>query len=134
VSHYAKISDLKKTRIALLEAAKEPVVLLSQQKIFNDLKKQKYEKVSEIESEFNDLINIIKKLDRILPEKDLRIEAKKLKKVELEKELKAKTEETKKNKKSTTKKTSKPASKPLTDVDRLEYTLSKIEQKLASLK
>lgn len=138
MSYYAKISDPKASRKALLEAAKEPIIILTQKKDIEDLRKKKHALVQNIQNDLDDLLNIIKKLDKILPEKELRKQIKhnKLEESKKESTKKKTTSEQKKVTKTKTKQKKEvkaPVPKPMTEVDRLTYTLSKIEEKLSQL-
>lgn len=137
MSYYAKISDPRASRRALLESIKEPIVLLTQKKEIDELRKQKRELVLDVQEEFNDLLKILKKLEKILPQKELRQQILQQKKEAQKHKNKVVVQKPAKGtKKKTAKKTSKPklpVQKPMTEVDRLAYTLNKIEEKLSQL-
>jgi hypothetical protein len=128
VTYFSKISNPKQLRVSLLQAAKEPLILLSMQKELAELRANKKRIVSELESELAGLLNSIKKLDNILPEKELKKELyeSKEEKVDAIQIL---------TRKQTVKKSDVAVSseKQMSEMDRIEYTLRKIESKLAEL-
>jgi len=171
MTYFAKINDPKKVRIALLEASRETLILLRQQKLFLQNKDQKTKLIDSLKKDLKDITDMARRFEELLPNKEIRqeilderarlkAEIKELQKSTNEKikrkqsddarQLKvldaaAKVSKSRKKVVSQPKVEEKPpvsASEavsdlgvsPVTDLDRLEYTLSKIESKINELK
>ena len=111
MTYFSRIDNPKALRRSMLEAAREALVLEAKQKAFSILREKRKLLTQELESHIKSLEESMKILDGFLPEKDIK------------KEL---DENVPKQQKGASKQT-------LTEVDRLEYTLQKIESKLAEL-
>lgn len=192
MTFYVKIQDQNEFRISLLESAREPLLLLKTEKQFEEIRERKIRIMKDLRTELSSLLVSIKKLDDLLPEKQLIEEMRQMREQEekarrneeekiirqLESQEKRKQQKRQEEQVRTIvreigpdipkfeqklriiprrqpvmeelrfREIPKPALKQVvkepiaeepkttsvSDMDRLEYTLSKIEQKLAQLK
>lgn len=142
--YFSKLNNPKQLRKNILLGAKESLLMLSKQKQIEDLKAEKDQSIQDLSEIVQDINKEIKKLDAMLPNKELKKEAmKRIHHTHTEVHHRVHHAKTKKTttKSSSTSKFSKssisdvqaPKQPTITDMDRLEYTLKKIEDKLASL-
>ena len=186
MTFYVKIQDQNEFRTSLLESAREPLLLLKAEKEFIAIRDRKLRIMKELRAEIGGLLVSIKRLDDLLPEKQLidemrrqRDEEEKSRRDEEEKIIRQlENQEKRKQQKKQEVRTivreigpdiprfqetirrqepilreiprpeqrptqritqkepiiQEPKTSSVSDMDRLEYTLSKIEQKLAQLK
>jgi len=129
MTFYSRIENPKSLRKSILEAAKEILIMEVKQKKFLELKDKRENLILQLDKDLARLSTITKKLDDLLPEKQLK------------KELYKKTKPEKKTPKKVTIKKQKAEPRQevykqpaqITEMDRLEYTLKKIEDKIAQL-
>lgn len=123
--YFSRINNPNQLRKEVLLATKESIILLSRQKKSEDIKIKKGQLCEEINSTLNEIHKQIKNLDEILPNKELKKEPLITKKQQVKKEIE----------KPKLKKFLPQESKEqqITDLDRLDYTLKKIEEKLSRL-
>lgn len=141
--YFSKLSQPKELRKSILISAKESLLMLSKQKELESIKAAKDEKIDKLATVIKMINKQIKKLDTLMPNKELKKEPMKRKKHlhnsihhHIRKEdLLSKTAKTKgkKSKSGKLQEIQAPKEPTITDMDRLEYTLKKIEDKLASL-
>ena len=184
MTFYVKIQDQNEFRTSLLESAREPLLLLKAEKEFLAIRDRKQRIMKELRIELSGLLVSIKKLDDLLPEKQLIDEMRKMREEEdrtrrneEEKIIRQlESQEIRRQQKKEQVRTivreigpdipkfqekprttlrkepvlreiprqaqpilreplmDEPKTSSASDMDRLEYTLSKIEQKLAQLK
>ncbi|MFA6073593.1 MAG: hypothetical protein WC758_05755 [Candidatus Woesearchaeota archaeon] len=144
MEYFTKINEPRKLRISLMTAAKESVVLLSMLEDLYELRRTKIEVVKSIKDDFKELNILCSQLANLVADEKTRkevLEAIKLsasskdvpsKKSEVLK-LPTEKKDSIKNVKNTSDEVKVSEIKKKTEVDRLEYTLSQIEQKLADL-
>jgi hypothetical protein len=145
MEYFAKIDEQKKLRINLMLAAKESILAFSTLEQLEDIRQRKINLIAELKEDFKDASASCKALSELISDEKTRkaildsYKTLKLKESHLKVPPvvapKSKTKEIKEAKAKET-----DAEEPLpiavkkkTDVDRLEYTLSMIEQKLADL-
>ncbi len=155
MSFYTKISDPKGLRISILEAAKETLTCMAQHKTVISIREEKQQLIHELKEDLIEISKLCTTLEEYLPHKELKKEAEKeekerkkqesadltlLQEKRIQQKLREMQKEEPQRPKAAKPIQQKPAPKPtptkmpsLTDVDRLEYTLKKIEQKLADL-
>jgi siroheme synthase (precorrin-2 oxidase/ferrochelatase) len=137
MEYFAKIEEPRKLRISLMTAAKESILAISSLEKIEDIRKRKSDMMAELKNDFSDTSLYCKALaDLIADEKTRREILDSIKSIMAE----ADAEEKKalKAKALAAKQTAEvekpvPAAEKKTEVDRLEYTLARIEQKLAEL-
>ncbi len=154
MGYYVKIDKPREFRRDVLESSKKLITCLHAYRNVLVLRQKKRELFLTLQQDIKELSLLISKLDKMLPEKQLRQEA--MRQLKAKERAKKKAEEAKnmtsaKKKGSTTKKkgavkkksnTAKKTEekkkapepkKPLTEIDRLNHTLADIESKLANL-
>jgi len=175
MTFYARINNQNELRTDILEAAREPLLILKAESEINEIREKKHAIMKDLKEELTNLLSAVKNFDDLLPEKKAVEEMQKHKEAlekkreeEEEKEMKAAEKKVVHKKKKVPVQTevktvireigpdepekkviSKPEPKTApakhepelkhvdsatADMDRLEYTLQKIEQKLAQLK
>jgi len=130
MTYFSRIENPKSLRKSILEAAKEVLVLEVKQKNFLELKDKRENLILQLDADLAELSTITKKLDDLLPEKQLKKEL--YKKTESKKKTSKKVR-TKKQKAQPQKEGHGQPDHKITEMDRLEYTLKKIEDKIAQL-
>jgi hypothetical protein len=152
MTYFAKIGAPKELRISILEAARETLVCMALHKKINHLSDEKKRLISEAKEELRQVSEICAQLEEYFPHKDLKKEAEKeeaerrkeeyaerslLDEKKLDEKIRRMRKDAEKEKeirqKQKVQKPKEPDLPSLTDVDRLEYTLQKIEKKLAEL-
>lgn len=116
----------------MLMAAREPIVMLAEQQGIEELRRKKQIVTVELQAELKSLLESIKKLDSLLPEKELKEEVRRHLREERDRKKGKKTKVSKKKSKKTSVPAI-PAADRMSDIDRLEYTLRKIDAKLQEL-
>ncbi|MCF7871602.1 hypothetical protein K9L97_01080 [Candidatus Woesearchaeota archaeon] len=112
--YFSKIKNPKAIRKQILLTARESILALSNQKKTENIKLKKQETITEITEKMNQIQKQIDKLNKILPNQELKKETETLKRI---KKIPQTTQQTPR----------------MTDLDRLDYTLKKIEEKLAKI-
>lgn len=132
LTFYSMIENPKGLRVSLLEASKETIVLIAKQREIFELRDSKKRKLTELNSLMKEIGDTTRRLDELLPEKVLKKEPF----TDIPKF--PKTARLRSKGKIHKIKDIEPPLKPLpegniTDLDRLDYTLKKIEEKIANL-
>ncbi len=152
MTYFAKIGRPKELRISILEAAKDTIGCIALQKKINSIREEKKKLADEVKEGLRKISGVCTQLEQYLPHKELKKEAEKeeaerlkeqdsrksmLSEKKLEEKIRVMRAEAEKEralkKKEKVIKPKEPELPSLTDVDRLEYTLRKIEKKLAEL-
>lgn len=130
MTFFSRIENPKALRKKILESAKESLIIELKQKNLLELKDKREELIALLDEDLAELSLITKKLDDLLPEKQLKKEL--YKKLAPERKTSKKTT-TKKQKVESQSEVHKRPAQEITEMDRLEYTLKKIEDKIAQL-
>ncbi len=148
MTYFAKIGKPKELRISILEAAKETIGCIAKHRKLKEIRKEKQKMIHEVKRELSHISDICTHLEDLFPHKELKKEALKeeaeRKRLEIqrkpaldERKLEQKIMRMRRERQPAPQKTPEtpkmPETQSLTDVDRLEYTLQKIEKKLAEL-
>lgn len=138
MEYFTKIEDPKKLRISLMTAARDSIIVLSMLDSFTEIREQKTELMADLKDDFKEMSILCKQLSEMVSDEKTRKDI-----LENAKNLRIKEEPPKSYSKPGQKEvfkhtpfypqTKTPEVKSKTEVDRLEYTLSQIEQKLADL-
>jgi len=136
---YVGIKDPIEIRRSLLESSKEIVQLMQDFERFKDIREQKFLLKEELKKDIAAIQKMMKALKKAVPKTELRVRLMH-EHEEYEEELLKPKKKSKKSKKSKTSKKSstkkaKPVEKkkPVTELDKLEDELRKIEEKLGNL-
>lgn len=114
MTFFVRVADPKQLRKTLLEAAKDTILYQYAYEEFLQLRQEKAEVLKQIKSDLSELLNLLGEIDEVLEGKDLDVDL-----PELFDESDEDSEQ--------------ESTESLTDVDRLEYTLKRIESTLESL-
>jgi hypothetical protein len=151
MEYFKKIEEPKKLRISLMIAARDSILVTSMLENFSNIKKEKSELILSLKDDFKEINGLCKQLSNLIADDKTRKEIIESLKVVKAKEdpkivdklppsFKVKTEikqpsvfSVPKDKYPDVKLPAKEEPKGKTEVDRLEYTLSQIEKKLADL-
>ena len=125
MTYFFKINKPSKFRSNLLETARDSLVLLKNISVAEKVKIRKFELLEEIQKEVDSLNELFVKLDELILNDDFKKEFA----VSID-DIKQEVE----HKVSVRRKESQKIEEPASEIDRLEYTLSKIEKRLESLK
>ncbi len=128
MTFYKKIDKPKQFRKTLLESARDSVLMIKKEDALSEIRTMKKDLISDLKSDYQELLNKSKELDELLKKdetkKKLDEEARnnyQVQKVEVE-EKEPPVEKTEEEKTSNT-----------SEMDRLDYTLNKIEEKLKNV-
>ena len=117
MSYFVKIEDPKKLRINLLETTRSFLIIAREHKLLQDIRERKRLLIEEARSDLKKIIQTANSLNDLFPEDAIKDEAKK-EALSLREEVEE----------------SIPQQAPkLTDLDRLQYTLDKIEGRLSQI-
>lgn len=125
MTYFFKIKEPSKFRATLLQTARDSLVLLKNISVAEEVKIKKFKLLEEIQLEVDKLNELFVKLDELLLNDDFK------------KEFAVSIDDIKKeveHKVSVRRKESQKIEEPASEIDRLEYTLNKIEKRLESLK
>src|SRR5690606_17686250 len=111
--------ESEKFRKSLLEAARDVVILLKNNSKFLEIKERKKELLLDIQKDMSELKILTEKLNDLILDNELK------KEIALNTDIEPETKPIKLKSKD---------SLEVTEIDRLEYTLNKIEERLNSLK
>jgi len=129
MEYFSRISDTKNLRIRMMTVARDGILLLTKLEDFNALRARKLELINSLKTEIQDLEDFSKRLELLMADPELREEIEE----EYSFELKEKQHEDDRKKMSASFAKAEPQVSKTTDVDRLQYTLDKLEKKLMEL-
>lgn len=143
MEYFAKIDEPKKLRLSLMKAARESIVMISTLEEVEMIRQRKTELMEEVKEDFKNIEEFCKEMSNRLGDEATRKEMIESFKQMMKEEEKADAKAMKLTPKASPKEKEKekPQEKPApkldmkvkTDVDRLEYTLKQIEQKISDL-
>ncbi|PIN80719.1 hypothetical protein COV13_03115 [Candidatus Woesearchaeota archaeon CG10_big_fil_rev_8_21_14_0_10_32_9] len=130
MEYFSRISDTKNLRIRMMTVARDGILLLTRLEDFNALRAKKLELINSLKTEIKDLEDFSKRLELLMADPELREEIEE----EYSFDLKEKQHEDGRKKMSASLAKAEPQKvSKTTDVDRLQYTLDKLEKKLMEL-
>lgn len=131
MEYFSRISDTKNLRIRMMTVARDSILLLTKLEDFHQLRANKLNLINSLKEEIQALEDLSKRLELLMADPELREEIEE----EYSFELKEKQHQEERKKIGATLEKTNQAPKPqkTTDVDRLQYTLDKLERKLQEL-
>lgn len=129
MTYFVKINDANGVRKHILQGSKEIIQSLKGYQHLLDIREEKKEVVQDLQHTYADIVDLVSKLEGLLPEKSLK---------EVEEFLPKEEPKAKKSKTSSKKKvvaeTPKPEPKaPMNEMERLNRALSQIDERLKHL-